>query len=115
MASRVFSGESGMRVSRSHHAELIRIRAELLFKFKTVLKGLAGILVLEHLVGLGYAKIEVALVPGAIVGELVVRGEEWVGLTVAFDLGHLVERFPAEHAHQSCPHIAASTSRDLPD
>jgi hypothetical protein len=86
--------QRGVAVRRADHAELEGVRAQLLLELQPELESAAGVLVLQHLVLFALAQVEVALVPGAVVGELVVGGQERVRLAVALDLGHLVERLP---------------------
>ena len=83
-----------MRVAAADQAELVGVRAELLLELQAVLERRAGVLELEHLLLLGDAAVEVALVPDLEVGELVVRREEGMGLAVALRLRRLVEPLP---------------------
>ena len=83
-----------MRVGRADHAELVGIDAELRLELQAVLQRRARILELQHLRLLGYAQVEVALVPALEIGELVVGREEGMGLAVALDLRRFVEALP---------------------
>jgi len=67
-----------VRVAAALQAELVGIHAELRFELQAVLQRRAGVLELEHLLLLGDAAVEVALVPQLEVGELVVGREEGV-------------------------------------
>ena len=72
-------GEPGMAVGGTDHAELVRVDAELLLELQTGLQRAARILVLQHVVLLDGAEVEVALVPGLVIGELVVGDSNgWV-------------------------------------
>ena len=83
-----------MAVGRADHAELVRVGPQLLLKHQPVFQRFAGIFVLQHLVLLGRGQVEVALIPGLIIGELVVRREEGMRFAVTLDLGDLVQRLP---------------------
>ena len=87
--------ERRVAVRRTDHPELEGIGAELTLELQSQLERAARVLVLQHGVGLQFAEVQVALVPGAIVRELVVGRELAVGLAVTLDLGDLVQRFPA--------------------
>ena len=89
-------GETGVAVGRADEAELVRVHAELLLELHADPQRRASVLVLEHLVRLELAEVQVALVPDLVVGELVVRRQERVGLAVSLDLGDLVERLPLD-------------------
>ena len=65
-------GETRVRVAAANEAELIRVSAELGFELKAVLERGAGIFEFEHRFRLLHAPVEVAKVPGLVVGELVV-------------------------------------------
>ena len=67
-------GQGSVRVGAADLAELVRIHTEFLLKLKAPLKAGPGILTRQHLFGLGLAHIEVAEIPGLVVGELVVGG-----------------------------------------
>ena len=84
-----------MRVGAADQSELVRIDAELGFQLEAVLERRARVFELEHLGLFRFAEIEIALVPALEVGELIVGREERMGLAVAFDLRHFVERLPA--------------------
>ena len=93
----VFFGrcKTGVRISGPYHAELIWIHAEFLFQLQALLECLTSILVLQHLRLLG-VRSEVGLVPGFIIGKLVVRRKIGMRLAVALNLGHLVKGLPAD-------------------
>ena len=84
-------GERGVRVGGTDDAELERVHAELGLELQPELQGRATVLVLEHLLGLGLAQVEVALVPGTVIGKLVVGRKDRVCFTVALDLCHFVQ------------------------
>ncbi len=84
-----------MRVGRADHAELERVDAQLLLLLQAHLQRAAGVLVRQHLIGLGLQSGDVGLVPGAVVGELVGRRQLRMRLAVALDLRDLVQRLPA--------------------
>ena len=86
--------QSGVRVRRADHAELVGVGAELGFDLEAELEPAASVLVDQHVVGLELAQIEIALVPGTEVGELVIGREHRMGFAVALDLRRLVERLP---------------------
>jgi hypothetical protein len=83
-----------VRVGAPHHAELEGVDAQLLLLLQTHLEGAAGVLVLEHPIFLGLEAGDVGLVPGAVIGPLVVWRQRGVGLAVTLDLGDLVDRLP---------------------
>ena len=91
-------GEPGVGVGRADHAELVGIDAELGFHLQAVLQGRPRVLEFEHRRLLGFAQVQVALVPTLVVGELVVGREERMRLAVALDLRGLVQRFPTHAA-----------------
>ena len=70
-------GEPGVAVGRPDHAEFVGVDAQFAPRVGARSAGRAGVLVLQHLVLLQHAEVEVALVPGLVVGELVVWGEEY--------------------------------------
>ena len=95
----LFDGrQTGMRVGRADHAELVGVDAELALELEAVLQRRAGILELEHLRLLQLAQVEIALVPALEIGELVVRRQERMGLAIALDLRRLVEALPLARA-----------------
>ena len=65
--------EPRVRIRRGAQSKLVRIDTDLLFELQAKLQCGARILILKHLVLLELAEIQVALVPGFVVGELVVR------------------------------------------
>ena len=67
------SGKGRVAVGGSDHSELVWVDAELLLELQADLQGTAGILILEHVLLLHSAQIQVALIPGFVVRELVVR------------------------------------------
>src|SRR6185436_15270709 len=87
-------GEAGVCVAAADEAELVRIRAELRLKLESVLESRAGVFEFEHLLLLGRAAVEVGLVPPLVVGELIIRREERMGLAVALHLRRFVEPLP---------------------
>ena len=84
-----------MTVGGADHAELVRVGAEFRLEHQAALQRFTRVLAGQHFGPLGFAEIEIALVPGLVVGEFVVRRQQGMGLAVALDLRHFVERFPA--------------------
>ena len=84
-----------MRVRAAHHAELERIHAELLLILKSDLKRAPGIFGREHRILLRFQAGDVRLVPGSIIGKLVIGRELRVGFAIALNLSHLVDGLPA--------------------
>ena len=87
-------GETGVRVGRADHAELVGVDAELVLELQAEFQRGAGILELEHLRLLQFAQVEVALVPALEIREFVVRRKVGMCLAVALDLGRLIETLP---------------------
>ena len=87
-------GKRGVAVGRADLPELVRIHTETRFDLEATLERFASVLPSQHLVGLGLGDIEVADVPGLVIGELVVRREQRMGFAVSLDLRRLVERLP---------------------
>ena len=63
-----------MRISRTNHAEFVRIGAEFFFQIQSSLQRLPCILSCQHAVLFEFAHVEVRLIPGFVVGELIVGG-----------------------------------------
>ena len=87
-------GQRGVRVGRTDHAELVGVGAQPAFQQQAVLQRLAGVFGGEHRLRLGLRQVQVARVPGLVVGEGVVGRQERMRLAVALDLGDLVHRLP---------------------
>jgi hypothetical protein len=87
-------GESCVTIGGADHPELVGVDAELFFELEADLQRRPGVLVLQHVVLLDHAEVEVALVPGLVVGELVIGRQVGVGFAITLDLGGLVERLP---------------------
>ena len=87
-------GEGRVAVGGADHAEFVGIGTQLLLDLQTQLKRAPRVLVGQHVILLELAQVQVALVPGAVVGELVVRRKERVSFAIALDLGDFVKRLP---------------------
>ena len=87
-------GQGGMAVGGANHAELVGVGAEFLLQLHAALERLAGVFARKHGIGLGLGDVQVADIPGFIVGELVIGRQEGVGFAIALDLGGLVQGFP---------------------
>ena len=86
--------EARVAVGRADHPEFVWIDTEFLLELETDLQRRPGVLVLQHVLFFGHTEVEVALVPGLVVGKLVVGRQEGVGLAIPFDLGGFVKRLP---------------------
>ncbi len=86
--------QAGVAVRRADHSELVRVRPEFFFEHEATLQCFARVLLGQHLVRLAFGQIEVADVPGFVVGELVVGRQERMRFAVTLDLGDLVQRLP---------------------
>lgn len=75
-------------------AKAIGVDAELLLQRKALLQCLAGVFTAQHLWGLGLAQVQIAGIPGFVIGKFVIRAQNRMGLAIALDLGDLVQRFP---------------------
>ena len=82
-------------VGRADHSDLEGIDSQTLLHRHAVLQRLAHVLVLQHVLRLGLGTVEVRPIPGLVIGELVVRRQERVGLAIALDLSDLVDRLEA--------------------
>jgi len=78
--------------SRSH-PELEGVDAEFLLQLQADFQGRARILVLKHLLLLDFGSIQVGIVPGLVIGELVIGRQEGMCLAVTFYLGNFNEGF----------------------
>src|SRR6185312_2274512 len=65
--------QTRVSVRTPYHAELVRVRAELLFQFKSILQSRPGVFKFEHVISLLEASVEITEVPTLEVGKLVVR------------------------------------------
>ena len=66
-------GQTSVAVGRTHHAELIGVRAQARFEHQTILQRLAGIFTRQHVIRLHRRHhIEVAYVPGFVIGKFIV-------------------------------------------
>jgi hypothetical protein len=79
-----------MRIRGADHAEFVGVGSDLGFELQAELERITSVFVLQHFLLLGFAQIEIALVPALEIGELVIRREIGMGLTVSLDLRHLV-------------------------
>ena len=86
--------QPGVAVGGADHAKFVRIDAKVLFQLQANLQGAARVFILQHIRLLRNTEVQVTLVPGLVVGELVVRRQRGMRLTVPLDLGDLVERLP---------------------
>ena len=64
--------QRGMGIGRADHAEFVGIGAELLLKREAELQGLACILSRQHVRRFEFRDIEIANVPGSIVGKFII-------------------------------------------
>ncbi len=65
-------GQGGVAVGGADHAELVGVGAQSGFQFQAALEGFPGVLARQHGIGLGLGHIEVADIPGLVVGEFVI-------------------------------------------
>jgi hypothetical protein len=86
--------QRGVAIGRADHAELVGVGPEPLLEHQPVLQRLAGVFVGKHLGRLRLGHIEVAGIPGLVVGEGVVGREQGMSLAITLDLRRLVHRLP---------------------
>ena len=96
----VSRGQRRMRIRRTHHAELVRVRAELLFQFEPVLQRLSRIFVLKHVWRLEELQARIATIPGLKICKLIGRRQEGMRLAVPFDLRDFEQRLPPSTSPQ---------------
>ena len=65
--------ETGVAVGGAYHAELVRIRAELFLHLQSDRERRTSVLVLQHVDCFQHTEVEIALVPGLIIGKLIIR------------------------------------------
>src|SRR4030095_14521385 len=88
------SSEAGVRIGGADPPEPVRVHTQFFFKLQPVSQRRARVLELQPFGLFEFAKIQVAFVPALEISELVVGGEERMGLAVTLDLGRLIEPFP---------------------
>ncbi len=84
-----------MGVDGPNQPEFVRIHPKLPAEFQASFQRGAGVFVLQHPLFLGRRSRDIADIPAFEVCEFVIRRQQRVGLLVALDLRHLVQRLPA--------------------
>ena len=87
-------GEGSVCVGASDLSDLERVYPQLLLEFQSAFESRASVFPGQHRFRFCLTHVEIAEVPGLVIGELVIGRQKRMRFAVPFDLGRLVQGFP---------------------